>query len=185
MADGVGDSIHGILTEGPAVISSIKDLALAEMEDSKKHIGGGVGGVGGGAVIGYGALKYVLVTVGFALSWLFNGAVGLSIFASLTAGFGVLTILSLLFTFIAFKFGIGQFKQVHGPAAAMEQARQVLLDVTTGAQRGAEDAKQGLTPVHLGVATADDDSVEAESDTGAHFSTDPLAKMSGAEESRR
>ncbi|MDR0837643.1 MAG: phage holin family protein [Propionibacteriaceae bacterium] len=175
MADGVGDNIKGILTDGPAVISSIKDLAVAELSESKKHIGGGVAGFGGGAVIGYGALKYVLVTAAFALCWLFNGLIGLSIFASLTAGFGVVTLLGLVFTWFAFKFGWGQFKQVHGPTAALEQTRQVLLDVTTGAQRGAEDAEQGLTPVHLGVATPEDAPVETEPETGAHYVTDPLA----------
>jgi hypothetical protein len=175
MADGVGDSIKGILTEGPAVVSQIKDLAVAEMADSKKHIGAGVGGFGGGAVIGYGALKYVMATAAFALSWLFNGLVGLSIFASLTAGFGVIALLGLVFTLIAFKFGWGQFKQVHGPTAALEQTRQVLLDITTGAQRGAEDAEQGLIPAHLGVATPEDEPAQTEPETGAHYVSDPLA----------
>jgi hypothetical protein len=138
----VGDYVNAIKDNAPVVLSGIKELAGAAIKPSAKHIGIGSGLIGATAVVGFAALRILIVALAFLASWLYS-RLGLSVLFSLFLGFITIMVLALLLTAFLATRGIGQFKQVHGPSQAMKELSTTMSDVSTAASAGADIAKAG------------------------------------------
>ncbi|MCC2594379.1 phage holin family protein [Tessaracoccus sp. OS52] len=112
-----------------------KELAKAELVPAARHAGIGGALFGGVGVFAFHAIWMLIIALALAVGWLLDSVTVLGPWGSLTIGFVVTAVVSLLIAFILLKIGQGQFKRVHAPEATIAEAKATmaaLADAATG-----------------------------------------------------
>ncbi|MDR2619696.1 MAG: phage holin family protein [Propionibacteriaceae bacterium] len=176
----VAQNITTIMTDGPAVLAGVKDLAAAELKPAVKAGAVGTGLFGATATVGLAVLRFALLTFAFLFSYLYTVIFDVSYPAGLIFGFATMTLLALAVTVVFALMGSKQFKKVHGPKAALEQLRESILAVTNAAAAGSTEAAAGIHPAAPADATTAAPVVadSAGDEPPANYVTDPLLSNS-------
>ncbi len=132
----IASAISQIKDNAPKMFSQISDLAKSELKPAAKNAGIGVGIIGAVAVVGSVALLVALLTCGFALSIIYNQAIGMSPVTSLTLGFLTLFVLTLILIVVLVLLALRYFKRVQGPKATIAETKASLSAIGTAISTG-------------------------------------------------
>ncbi|MGK0539797.1 phage holin family protein [Propionimicrobium lymphophilum] len=132
----IATAINQIKNNAPKMFSQIAELAKSELKPAAKNAGLGAGIIGAVAVIGSVALLIALLTIGFALSIIYNQAIGMSAVTSLTLGFLTLFILSLIIVVLLVLLALRFFKKVQSPKATIAETKASLSAIGTAISTG-------------------------------------------------
>ncbi|MDO5083970.1 phage holin family protein [Arachnia propionica] len=106
------------------------ELAKAELIPAAKHAGIGSGLAAGAAAFLFHAAWMLVITLGFGIGWLFNALAGVSLMGSLTLGFLISMVLSLIVAAVLALLARGRFLRVEAPHATIEEARATFTALT-------------------------------------------------------
>lgn len=129
-------------------VSKTSELATAEIKPSAKAAGFGAAFFAGAAVFALHAVWMLVILVALGVGLLLQAVTPLGAFASLTLGFLVSVLFSLLVAAILFTFGRGKLKDVKKPDATLTEAKLTLDAVV--------DAVAARTPTREVVLTTAD-----------------------------
>lgn len=132
----VGDVINNLKTDVPQMLNDNVALAKAELQPAAKHAGVGSGLFGTAGYFAMNALSLLFLTGAFALSLLFNAAVGLGILLSLIIGFALMAIICLLIAGLLALVGMKEFKQVKKPEATIAEFQSTVQTIGDAVKQG-------------------------------------------------
>ena len=132
----VGDVINNLKTDVPQMLNDNVALAKAELQPAAKHAGAGSGMFGTAGYFAMNALSLLFLTGAFALSLLFNAAVGLGILLSLIIGFAIMAVICLLVAGLLALGGLKQFKQVKKPEATIAEFQATVQTIGAAVKQG-------------------------------------------------
>lgn len=104
-------------------VSNTSELAKAEIKPTAKAAGFGAGFFAGAAVFALHAVWMLVILIALAVGLLLNAVTPLGAFPSITLGFLVSVLFSLLVAAVLFTLGRGKFKDVKMPEATISEAK--------------------------------------------------------------
>ncbi len=107
-----------------------KELAKLELKPAAKHGAFGTGFAGGAAVFLLHAGWMFVVTLAFAIGWIFEATLHMSVLGAFTIGFLISMIFALIVAVILALLARGQFKKVKAPTATIEEAKATFIAIT-------------------------------------------------------
>ena len=125
-------------------VSKESELAAAEIKPAAKAAGMGAGFFAGAAVFALHAVWMLVILIALAVGLLLNALTPMGPFPSITLGFLVSVIFSLVVAGVLFLMGRGKFKHVKKPDATIAEAKatfDVVIDRITGGGRPDEIVK--------------------------------------------
>lgn len=130
-------------------VTKTSELASAEIKPSAKAAGIGSGFFAGAAVFALHAVWMLVILIALAVGLLLNALTPLGAFPSITLGFLVSVLFSLLVAAILFTLGRGKFKDVKKPEATLTEAKLTLDAVVDAVASRKKDADVVIRPEDL------------------------------------
>ncbi len=109
------------------------ELAKAELIPSAKQAAFGTGFTAGAAAFLMHAIWMLVITLGFAISWLFEAIFHFGLLGSFTLGFLTATILSIVLAVCCGLLARNRFRKVKAPTATIEEAKATFIALTDAA----------------------------------------------------
>ena len=117
-------------------LSRESELAKAELLPAAKHAEIGSGLAAGAAAFLFHAAWMLVITLGFAIGWLFNAVAKVSLMGSLTLGFLLSMVIALIVAVVLGLFARGQFLKVQAPHATIAEAKATFNALTDSFSEG-------------------------------------------------
>ncbi|WP_040283461.1 phage holin family protein [Tessaracoccus massiliensis] len=130
-------------------VSKTSELASAEIKPSAKAAGIGSGFFAGAVIFALHALWMLVILIALAVGLLLHALTPLGAFPSITLGFLVSVLFSLLVAGILFTLGRGKFKAVKKPEATLTEAKLTLDAVVDAVASRKKDADVVIRPEDL------------------------------------
>lgn len=143
--------------------STESELAAAELKPAAKHAGIGSGLFAGAATLLLHALWMLVIAAALAIGWLLASVTSLSPWASITLGFLICAVLSIIIAAVLALIGKSQIGKVRKPEATLAEAKATLQAILASLGRIKEDVPSST------VVKKDDDSWRRPQPAGTRF----------------